>query len=254
MKNPLTPLVPVLVPALLVSAASGAVVIDSINNGDGMSEISLNINIDGSGAVTTGSPWFALSGSITEAGAFGGTIGVTFDAAKNLSTLTSTLGDELEEGYFDRDDNGYMGVQVDPNSGGIGANASNHEGVTIALDELTGIDPSVGVRILSINIQNVGRVGTDPVNESFTVVNLLTRDSLTFIPVEQSLSAGSFDVSSLNLYLTGGGSGALAAIVSGDVGGFRIDGLTLETFAVPEPSVTLLGGLGFFGLLRRRRA
>lgn len=234
-------------------AVRGAVIIDSTNNSDGQSTIDLNVGIDGSGVVTTGSPWFSLTGSIAQAGAFGGTIGVTFDAAKNMSTSGPTIGDELTDGTFDRDDAGLMGVVGNPNAGGIGADATNHEGVTIALDELTAIDPSVGVRIIGINVQNVGRVGTDPADETFTIVNLLTRQSLTFNPVAQELGAGTFDVSSLNMYRVGGDAGPLTAIFSGDVGGFRIDGITLETFAVPEPSIALLGGIGLLGMLRRRR-
>ncbi|WP_193214786.1 PEP-CTERM sorting domain-containing protein [Luteolibacter marinus] len=237
-------------------AARGAVIIESTNNSDGQSEIALNVSVDGAGAVTTGSPWFGLSGSVSQAGAFGGTIGVTFDAAKNMSTSGPTIGDELADGTFDRDDAGFMGVVGNPNAGGIGADATNHEGITIFLDELTDIDPSVGVRIIGINVQNVGRTinaTTDPVDESFTVVNLLTRQSLTFVPVAQGLSAGTFDVSSLNMFRVGGDAGAVTAIFSGDVGGFRIDGITIETFAVPEPSVALLGAIGLFGLVRRRR-
>lgn len=238
---------------LAAPTATAAVIINSTNNSDGQSAIDLNVNIDATGAVTTGSPWFALSGSIGQAGAFGGTIGVTFDAAKNMSTSGPTIGDELTDGNFDRDDAGFMGVVGNPNAGGIGADATNHEGVTIALDELTAIDPSVGVRIIGIDVQNVGRVGTDPADETFTIVNLLTRQSLTFNPIAQGLSAGTFDVSSLNMYRVGGDAGPLTAIFSGDVGGFRIDGITIETFAVPEPSIALLGGLGLLGMLRRRR-
>ena len=74
------------------------------------------------------------------------------------------------------------------------------------------------------------------------------------VTVAQSLSAGVFDVSGLNIYRVGGDSGPMASIFSGDTGGFRIDGITFETFVVPEPSAALLGGLGLLGLLRRRRA
>ncbi len=240
--------------ALSLPAASGAVLIDSINDSDGQSQIDLNVFIDGTGVVTTGSPWFSLSGSVSEPGAFGGTVGVTFDAAKNMSVFGANIGDELTEGTFDRDGDGYMGVVGNPNAGGIGgAFGGDHEGITIYLDELTSISSSVGVRITGINVQNVGR-GADPVDETFTVVNLLTRDSITFNPVGESLAAGTFDVSSLNMYRVGGDSGAVAAIFSGDVGGFRVDGITFETFAVPEPSIALLGGIGLLGFLRRRRS
>lgn len=239
--------------ACCVASLEASVVVTSISGNSGTSTTDLNVNVNGSGSASSPSPLFAVSGSFADSGTFGGTVGITIDAMKNTSIAAETRGDKLADGLINRDLEGLMGVGADPNAGGIGADASNREGLLFILDELTGIGPTVGIRITRFDIRNVGRPGTDPVGESFTIVNLLTRDFLTFDPLAQSLSQGNFDVSSLNLTRAGGDAGPVAAIYSGDIGGFRVAGLTMDTVAIPEPTVSLLGFAGGLGLLRRRR-
>ncbi|MBN2164633.1 MAG: sulfatase-like hydrolase/transferase [Pontiellaceae bacterium] len=225
---------------LALAQSRGQIVIESIDSSDGQSTIALNVNLDSSGGASTPSPWFTVSGSVYTPGAFGGIIGITMDAIKNVSTDEATRGDKLTDGTFDRDDSGYMGVQNNPNGGGIGTDASNREGIALLFDELTSIDPFQTVQITGINIQNVGRSGTDPVgDESFFIVNPATREYIEFIP--ESGTAGTFDVSSLNLSRSGGESGPVAVLYSGDVGGFRLYGLTVEiTSSVPVPPIVRL--------------
>ena len=217
------------------------------------STVDLNVNISATGDAASPSPFFTVSGSSVDSGAFGGVIGITLDAMSDVNLSAAALGDEVADGSFNVDSAGYLGVAGGPNTGGIGGGAT-HEGIRVIFDELTSIAPTIGIRLTGISVRNVGRAGNDPVDESFTIVNLQTRDALTFTPVSESLPAGFFDVSSLNIYRLGGDSGGMASIISGDVGGFRVEGLTFESFVVPEPSVALLGGVGLFGLLRRRRA
>ncbi|GAA5481140.1 PEP-CTERM sorting domain-containing protein [Haloferula sargassicola] len=246
--------------ALLVLAGAtmvhGAVTIQTTGalGGYGGSNLDMNVFFDGAGVSSTGSPFFTAPGSTVLAGAFGGSVGISFDAMADVSLAPATLGDELTDANFNVDGAGFVGVAGGPNSGGIGGNATQHEGIRITFDEITGISPSIGIRLTGISVQNVGRPGTDTAGESFTIVNLMTRQSVTFDPLAESLSAGTFDVSGLDIFRVGGDAGDVASIISGDIGGFRIDGLTFETFAVPEPSVALLGGVGLLGLLRRRRA
>ncbi len=230
-----------------------AVTVTSISDGSGTSTTDLNVNIDGSGNASTPSPLFNVGGSFTDSGTFNGTVGITIDAMKNTSTAAETHGDKLTNGNIQRDPAGFIGVEGNPNAGGIGADATNREGLQFILDELTGIGPTVGIQITHIDVRNVGRPGTDPVGESFTNVNLLTRQSLTFEPLAESLSEGNFDVSSLNLTRAGNDAGPIAAIYSGDIGGFRVAGLTLDTVVIPEPSTGLLCMLAVVGLFRRRR-
>lgn len=236
----------------LAISADAALVIASNGSNAEISSISTNIKFDGVGgiAMNSNTDRFGATGSVSESGAFGGTIGITLNAMKNVSTAPATLGDQLTPGSFNWNAN-VMGVQDDPNGGGIGNQlGGSREGITFALNATTGISSAVGFQITAINVQNVGGSG-DPVGESFTIVNLLTRQSLVFVPT--SGSAGDFDVSSLNLTMAGGNSGPVAAIYSGDVGGFRFAGLTLDT--VPEPTSALLVGVSLLaGCFGRRRS
>jgi hypothetical protein len=218
----------------LMPAGSGIVITSTGTTGTSSASLSMTVLIDGSGAASTASGVFSATGSVTESGAFGGTIGVTLNAMANVSTDLATLGDQITAGTFDRAST-LLGVSGDPSGGGIGYQAGRREGITFSLNTSVGISPTVRVRIKQINVQNVGRDGTDPVGtESFTIVNLATRKSAEFVPA--SGTAGMFDVSDLDLSLPGGGSGAVAAIFSGDTGGFRVAGLMLEVVPYVPPA------------------
>jgi hypothetical protein len=238
--------------AFILSAtmAHGAVVVEVLGGGNG-STVDLNVAIDAGGSPSTLSPFFDVSGTVANSGIFGGTVGITFDGIKNVSSSGPSEGQKLSDGIIDNFSDGF-GVLDAPNGGGIGNGGGNREGISFQVDELTGFSPTVGVQITSIDVANVGRAG-DPVDESFTIVNPNTLDSLTFIPVSEGLTQGDFDVSSLNLIASAGSSNPVAAIYSGDVGGFRVNGLTFDAVAIPEPSSILLGGLGLLAFLRRRR-
>ncbi|WP_193214787.1 sulfatase-like hydrolase/transferase [Luteolibacter marinus] len=209
---------------LSLSPAFAEIIVRSNGNTGGVSEVGILAELDGSGNGFSATGIWDVSGSVTEPGAFNGSVRLKFDAMKNVSTDPATLGDELVDGNVDRDANGYIGVEGNPNGGGIGADVTNREGIAIRFDEINGVTAGVGVQLTRINVRNVGRSGTDPVGtESFTVVNLLTRESMTVVPTAGS--EGDFDVTSLNLVRTSGDPGPVAAIFSGDTGGFRIDGV-----------------------------
>ncbi|MBN2162052.1 MAG: hypothetical protein JXR25_11460 [Pontiellaceae bacterium] len=236
---------------LVAVGASASISIESTAGGSLASTIDMNVFIGGTGAASTGSPWFSVSGGTTESGAFDGAIGVTIDAMKNVSLAAGTLGDKLTDGGIDRDAAGFIGVTDNPNGGGIGADASNHEGLAFNIDEITGLDPSLSIQITGINVQNIGRAGTDAADESFTIVNLITRDSFTYTPLTDGITAGTIDVSGLNLIATAGSMNPVAAIFSGDVGGFRVDGLTIEV--IPEPETLGMVAVSGLGLIAVRR-
>jgi len=238
--------------SLAISADAALVIASNGGNPSVTSSITTDITFDGSGGIDINSNTFRFpaTGSVSESGAFGGTIGITLNAMANVSTAPATLGDQLTAGTFNWNSN-IMGVQGDPaaNGDGIGFGNGSREGITFALNATTGINSAVGFKITKINVQNVGGSG-DPLDESFTIVNLLTRQSLEFTSIS---NPGDFDVSSLNLTMAGGNSGPVAAIYSGDVGGFRFAGLTLE--AVPEPTSALLVGVSLLaGCFSRRRS
>jgi hypothetical protein len=182
---------------------------------------SVDVDIDYSGNASSTNSHYNISGSTAETGAFNATINVQLDAMKNTSADAATRGNKLTDANFNWD-NTYekgLGVNGDPNSGGVGySETEGREGIQILLD-LSDINSSLFVQLTSLNVQNVFQT-----EESFFVVNLETRDYLEF----SSGSAGSFDISSLNITITGGESGAIAAIYSGDTGGFRLKGITLD--------------------------
>ena len=219
--------------------ASASIVINSSSDTNPGSTIDLNINIDEAGSASTPSPWFNVSGSIGFPDAFGGTVGIRIDAMKNVSTNAATLGDELVDGNIDRDGDGYMGVSDNPNGGGIGANDTTREGLSFIVDEITGLPPVMAIQITGINVQNIGRVGTDPADESFRIVNLSTRNSVSINPFVVEIAAGTIDVSALNLIVSVGSTNPVAAIFSGYQGGFRVDGLTFDVVYVDDPAVLL---------------
>ena len=231
-KIPLLPLLRVLVAFVITNApAFSEIVVRSKGTASGSSEVGILAEIDASGNGQSATNVWAISGSVEEAGAFGGSVRFKFDAMKSVSTESATLGDKLVDGLVDRDGDGYIGVQGNPNGGGIGADNQNREGIAIRLDEMNDFSPGMNVRLTRISIRNVGRTDTDPVGtESFTVVNLQTRESLVVTP--GAGSEGDFDVTSLELVKATGDPGPVAAIYSGDTGGFRLDGLSFTV--LPE--------------------
>ncbi|MBN2162053.1 MAG: hypothetical protein JXR25_11455 [Pontiellaceae bacterium] len=224
---------------LAAAGSQAAIVVDSVSDANPGSSINLNVNIDSEGNASTPSPWFNVSGSAGLSGAAGSTIGISMDAMKNASTNAVTLGDKLVDGGIDRDGNGFMGVSDNPNGGGIGADGSNHEGLSFIIDEITDLPSVLAVQITGIDVQNIGRINTDPYDESFTVVNLATRESMTVHPQEEEITAGTIDVSSLNLIATAGSTNPVAALFSGDVGGFRVNGLTFDFIYADDPEALL---------------
>lgn len=210
--------------SFVLCPADAEILVRSTGTGSGDSEVGILAEIDASGNGASGTTLWEVTGQLSEAAAFGSGVRWKFDAMKNVSIDPSTWGDELKDGAIDRDGNGLIGVQGNPNGGGIGADAENREGIAIRVDEFQGLPEGMAVRITRLNIRNVGRSGTDPVGtEAFTIVNLQTRQAMEVVPTEGS--EGDFDVSGLDLVRGVGDPGPVAALISGETGGFRIDGL-----------------------------
>jgi hypothetical protein len=198
--------------------ANAAITVGTSSNNGG-STLGLDISIGSDKTATSTSTEFTVDGEATTAAAIGATVGLTVDAIKNVSTNAATRGDKLTDGSFNTDA-GVLGVYLNPNAGGIGNDASgDREGIQIAFDDLSDVNPSVTLQVTHIKVLNVFNAG-----ESFFVVNLATRDYLEFT----AGSAGDFDVSSLNITISGGDSGPVATLYSGDIGGFRFGGITFD--------------------------
>ncbi len=219
--------------AAVLPLPAEVVVIPTGGAAGGLAPLAVDISFDATGAASAAGAPLSVLGTTTEGGAFGATLGLVLDPIKNVSTTPATLGDKLAAGTLDRDGNSLIGVSGNPNGGGIGADAENREGIAFLLDATGGIDPSLEVRLNVIRVRNVGRDGIDPVGtESFSVIHPGTRQSLDFAPT--SGLEGWFDVSGLGLSLQGGTSGPVAVIASGDVGGFRVAGLSLDVAPTDE--------------------
>ena len=209
-----------------IPAASARIVVKSTDNNDCIPVIRLDIKIDSTGIASTDSLDFSVSGSTLEKGAFNRSIGLAVRAVKNISAEASTRGSELNDGTVDRDNSGRIGVFGNPGSGGIGQDSGSREGLIFIFDQLKGVKSSVKVQITKINVQFVGR------DESFSVVNLATREVGYFSGADIHNGDGDVDVSGLNLWLQGGMPGPAAALYCGDMptvsNNFRVRGVTLE--------------------------
>ncbi|MGE4488214.1 MAG: hypothetical protein AB7E95_01570 [Kiritimatiellales bacterium] len=196
-----------------------SIAVNALISEENLSSMDLEINIDSGTVSSTNTNFDVAEFSPGTGSAFSGTIGLIFDAAKNVSTNAEIRGDKLTDGTISSDSSSLLGVGGDPNGAGIGADTTNREGVIISLDNQLAGSYEATVQVNEINIQNVFNAG-----ESFVVVNPVTRDFLEF----RSGSPGNFDVSSLGLSMEGGASGEVAVIYSGDTGGFRVKGVTLD--------------------------
>ncbi|MEN1678400.1 MAG: glycosyl hydrolase family 28-related protein [Planctomycetota bacterium] len=199
------------------------VVVTSFSSSEPGSTLASQILLDAEGYASTPTGLDVdVTGRVLNPLAAGGTIGVVFDAMKDVSMSPSTLGNKLVDGNVDRDSAGRIGVSGGPEGGGLSSDATQREGMQLLLDATSGIDPTAKVQIDTINISwlNTG--------ESFTIVNLATRESLEFIGEADKYPHFDYDVSALNLSLLGGQSGAVAAVIAGDDSGFRIRGVNLS--------------------------
>ncbi|MCF7847803.1 MAG: sulfatase-like hydrolase/transferase [Kiritimatiellales bacterium] len=182
------------------------------------STLNVDIIIRESGSASATSDHFIVTGFVTDSGSFGKTVGLAFDGMSATDTNATTRGDKLVDGTISNGTFG-MGVVGGLNAGMGPGSSGEREGIAIALN-VSDIDPSSTIQISELYVQNVFNTG-----ESFVVVNLITRDFLEF----GSGPAGNFDVSSLNLIQTGGSpSIPVAAIYSGKIGGFRLEGVSLK--------------------------
>ena len=194
------------------------VAVTSFTSAEPGSTLSLDVFFDVDGRASTTSSEVDVSGRVENDGAAGGILEITFDAMKSVSTDLATLGDKLVDGSIECDSAGRMGVYDDPGGAGMSVDGSNREGMQILLDASDILDPTANVQIDTINASWVNS------GESFTVVNLLTREFLEFDGSGDTYPHFDFDVSGLGLSVQGGESDAIAAIIAGDNSSFRIRG------------------------------
>ena len=115
-------------------------------------------------------------------------------------------------------------------------------GFTFDLSALV-LPASTGLRLVSFTTENNG---TDTTDLTFVVDNV----SSTVMP-----AAGAGDEQVVNVDFGASGTHQVAIIkpVGSTDPSYRINTMTLETYAIPEPSSFALAALGMLGLIGRRR-
>ena len=200
----------------------GPIEVSSTSSSDPGSTLGLDLVVGDAGGAAATNIGMMATGVTPQTGAFGGMIGLVFDAMKNVSTDSSTLGDKLMDGNIARDSRGRIGVDGDPNGGGIGRDGANIEGLALIFNQLSGFDPSLQVKFTKIK---VGFLGDD---ESFSVVNLATRNDQDFAGSGSTYPEYEFDISSLGIKTAVGSSSPIVSIFAGDGSSFNVISVTLE--------------------------
>lgn len=165
------------------------------------------IQIDASGVAsyfnsTQYDDWTVSGTTVSHPGALNKTFKITFGTMATVSTVEGNdFGKMLTAGGIDRANNGAVGVR-----GGVGNGIDFGEGVYFGLD-LTNISANAAIQITKISVSDLNAV-----NETGMLVSRLNPSKRIIfgkagspnITYELASGAGVIDVSSLNLYVTGG--------------------------------------------------
>ncbi|UGU15947.1 T9SS type A sorting domain-containing protein [Sinomicrobium kalidii] len=207
----------VLIPAIFFSLLAGVgyaqkntITLDPLPGGsEGNSRYTdaSTLQIDASGTVTyynsnSYDDWDVTATEVTQSGALDKTFDITFGGMGSVNTTEgNNYGAMTSPGGIDRASSGILGVR-----GGIGNGIDSGEGFYFGLD-LTNLKPTAAVQITSISVAHLS--ATDETGVIVSRLNPLKR--FTFgnpgtpgVDYELSGGSGDIDVSSFNLYLSGG--------------------------------------------------
>ncbi|MEO0587040.1 MAG: PEP-CTERM sorting domain-containing protein [Planctomycetota bacterium] len=237
-KTALTALSVPVIAGLLATPATAAILLTPINGGtEGASSDTTQVTIDAVGNPSVPGPDFQdynATGSVADARAFDTTFDFTIDAA---AVVDLTTGAKITDGLIDRAGSGDLGVRP-----GGGNGIEEGEGYILGIDA-TDLAGSAAWQLTSITFRFVGG------GETYTVVNPATNASLS------GTTSGVFDVSSLDLTVSGGTAdlGFANVFLSDNGTGDNIRITGFEFAVVPEPASLALVSVGLACVSLRRR-
>lgn len=231
------------------------------------------------GAVTVS---FVTSNAFSASTQTGNTLTLTFTVSgSGVVSLDATGSTIANAANYNQLDN--------PNVGSVGSSAAYGKSFSIVVSAANGTGAATSSHVSTVGLgivgNNGGRIDWSPtggqISEkstvTFNLANLAgTTLSLSNIFIGNGLNAtgavadarikgfggatANYGTGSINLttgfQAPGGGSGATITVEQASQGSAGISGFSITSFTfdiVPEPSATLLGGLGILTLLRRRR-
>lgn len=185
---------------------------------------------------------FTVTGSISEAGAFGSSFSMNWGGMATVNTTVgSGFGALATAGGIDRSSAGDLGIRLGVNNG-----IDQNEGYFFGLD-LTGMSPTIAFQITKVAFSTMSALDV----EQATFVN--RSDTSKTLVVNSNPTNPNVDVSGLDLIVQGGTSDLELLSVfnsSSTPQAWRI--ISLEIQAIPEPSTMGLFALGAFAAFARR--
>ena len=171
-----------------------------------------------------------VSGETDQADFYNSSLGVRFEAIKNLSTAPATLGDTLVLGCIDRDSAGYMGVIGDSGDNGLSAESGKTKAISFSVTSLPGVNPEPRMKMNALIVRWMDA------GEIITVVSRLTRRSITFQGSSATYPEVTLDVSALGIVAKTGQTDCVGVVYPGSGSNIRIVGMDLE-FAGSIPNM-----------------
>ncbi len=200
------------------------------------SGLDFSLRFDHVGRASSGTAGMEITGETHQADFYNASSGVRLEAVKNVSTDPASLGDPLVAGNLDRDSSGYLGVIGDPGGQGLAAEPGHTEGIAFGLTSLPGFSPETQVKLDAITVRWLGA------GETVTVVNRLTRRSITLKGSDTTFPEVTMDVSALGIAAKAGQMENVGVIFPGVDSSIRITGVDLVLAGVHPKVVARADG------------
>jgi hypothetical protein len=202
------------------------------------SKLDCIMNFDNLGRASSRTAGVKIFGETDQADLFNSSMGMAFEAFKNLSTDPETLGEKLVSGTLDLDSKGYLGVTADPGGNGLSAKSAEPEGISFSVTGIPELNNETRIKLNTIIIRWL-----DP-GESVTVVNRFTKRRLTFHGDSTTQPQVDVDVSTLGITWKADNIDCAAVIYPGPNSNIRLAGVKLELTESPPSEIDQVKGSG----------